>query len=385
VATIATNNKQGGGSSGTTQAAILVVRRQGIMWVLRVLLVYVLPVLLILGLVMAVLGAQSSAQCGDEGAVGGKNNTEIAYNILVGEPELDPVEASAIVGNNIHEDGHDPLVPNQYNTGGSGAFGIAQWLGGRLVALKQFHYQGHTDWQNDIYLQVAYLWHELRDEPDVSGHALAILHETRSIADPMARLRVDVVKFEAAFERSGDTASYPARITAAESVYKRFGKKDAAAPITQDPFGCSALGVPGNASAQAVKAAADQLDAMHVPYNYGGGHVNPARPTGGQDGPFPGLDCSAAVSWVLQHAGLKIPTMTSGLYADWRNWGGQDGPGLYVTIYANPGHVFMKIGNSYFGTSGFGHPAAGGGAAWFTVKPSKIYLDGFTAVHPPGL
>jgi hypothetical protein len=124
-----------------------------------------------------------------------------------------------------------------------------------------------------------------------------------------------------------------------------------------------------------VQAAADRLDRMRLPYVWGGGHVTPTptAPTG--------LDCSSSVSWVLQHAGFSIPTMTSGEFARY----GEAGAGRYVTIYANDTHVFMAIGGRFFGTSGFGHPAAGTGPAWFTRQPSAAYLAGFTQRHLPGL
>jgi len=125
-----------------------------------------------------------------------------------------------------------------------------------------------------------------------------------------------------------------------------------------------------------VGAAADRLDRMRLPYVWGGGHVTPAP-----ENPFPGLDCSSSVSWVLQHAGLSLPTMVAGDFMSY----GEAGPGKNVTIYANPGHVFMSIGGRFFGTSGFGHPGAGTGPAWFTRQPDPGYLAGFTQRHPPGL
>jgi hypothetical protein len=136
----------------------------------------------------------------------------------------------------------------------------------------------------------------------------------------------------------------------------------------------------GDAGADAVIAAAEQLDALHVPYNFGAGHVTPAVPGRGSDGPFDGLDCSSAISWVLQHAGLKLATLDSTALMRW----GDPGPGRRITIYANPTHTFGRFDGRYFGTSAFGHPAAGGGAAWFTATPSRAYLAGFAARHPPG-
>lgn len=152
-----------------------------------------------------------------------------------------------------------------------------------------------------------------------------------------------------------------------------------------DPAAASSKGdcsAPGNGTDAAILAAAHLLAAMHVPYSYGGGHVTPARPTFGVGGAPPaGLDCSASVSFVLQHAGINVPTMVSGDFETW----GDPGPGRYVTLYANGWHIFMKIGSRYFGTSGFGHPAAGTGPAWFTTDPSPTYLALFVARHPPGM
>ena len=129
--------------------------------------------------------------------------------------------------------------------------------------------------------------------------------------------------------------------------------------------------VRGGAGAQAILAAANKLDAMDIGYIYGGGHVTPAVPN-------PGLDCSSSVSWVLQHAGINMPTMTSGLLMNW----GDPGPGKTITIYANDGHTFMKIGERYFGTTGFGHPGAGTGPHWFTRQPSAG-LPGHLRPPPP--
>jgi hypothetical protein len=141
----------------------------------------------------------------------------------------------------------------------------------------------------------------------------------------------------------------------------------------------------GNGSAQAVFTAAGALHAMRVPYNYGGGHVTPARPGPGSDGPFDGLDCSSAVSWVLQHAGIDVATLDSTSFMAW----GDPGPGRAVTLYANPTHVLMsiRVGRElrYFGTSEFGHPEQGTGPAWFSRPVSPGYLAGFAVRHPSGL
>jgi membrane-bound lytic murein transglycosylase B len=119
-------------------------------------------------------------------------------------------------------------------------------------------------------------------------------------------------------------------------------------------------------------AAANMVSAANFPYVWGGGHTQPAR-----FGPF---DCSGSVSYVMQQAGYKVPTSVSGNIGQWKF---PAGPGA-VTIFYNPTHTFMRIGNRYFGTSGFARP--GGGAGWFDVdKLPASYLAQFREVHVPGL
>jgi transglycosylase-like protein with SLT domain len=119
-------------------------------------------------------------------------------------------------------------------------------------------------------------------------------------------------------------------------------------------------------------AAANMVSAANFNYLYGGGHEQPAR-----WGPF---DCSGSVSYVMQQAGYKVPTTVSG---DIPSWKFPAGPGA-VTIFYNPVHTFMRIGNRYFGTSGFARP--GGGAGWFNVnKLPASYLSTFREVHVPKL
>ncbi|HEX8976771.1 MAG TPA: transglycosylase SLT domain-containing protein [Solirubrobacteraceae bacterium] len=120
-------------------------------------------------------------------------------------------------------------------------------------------------------------------------------------------------------------------------------------------------------------AAANMVSAANFPYLWGGGHEQPAR--------FAPFDCSGSVSYVIQQAGYRVPTTVSG---DIGNWGFPRGPGR-VTIFYNPTHTFMRIGNRYFGTSGFARPL-GGGAGWFgTDRLPASYLAQFSEVHVPAL
>ena len=101
------------------------------------------------------------------------------------------------------------------------------------------------------------------------------------------------------------------------------------------------------------------------PYKYGGGHGK------WNDS---GYDCSGSVSYALHGAGLLDAAMPSGAFKDW----GEDGPGTWVTIYANGGHMYMTVAGLRFDTSA--RRSVGG--RWTTEsRPSS----GYTVRHPAGL
>jgi peptidoglycan hydrolase-like protein with peptidoglycan-binding domain len=104
-----------------------------------------------------------------------------------------------------------------------------------------------------------------------------------------------------------------------------------------------------------------------TPYHYGGGHGR------WQDS---GYDCSGSVSYALHGAGLLDRPLTSGDFASWD--GAQSGPGQWVTIYGNAGHVFMVVAGLRFDTSG----RSAAGTRWQTASRSS---SGYTVVHPTGL
>ena len=66
------------------------------------------------------------------------------------------------------------------------------------------------------------------------------------------------------------------------------------------------------------------------PYKYGGGHG---------DWTDSGYDCSGSVSYALHGAGLLQPPEDSGEFMSW----GFSGRGEWITVYANGGHVYMKV------------------------------------------
>jgi peptidoglycan hydrolase CwlO-like protein len=102
-----------------------------------------------------------------------------------------------------------------------------------------------------------------------------------------------------------------------------------------------------------------------LPYIWGGGH-----------GSFQaaGYDCSGSVSYVLAAAGLLSAPEVSGDFESY----GDPGPGQWVTIYANAGHVWMEIAGWRYDTVAL----AEDGTRW---SQGGGEFAGFVVRHPPGL
>jgi cell wall-associated NlpC family hydrolase len=101
------------------------------------------------------------------------------------------------------------------------------------------------------------------------------------------------------------------------------------------------------------------------PYKWGGGHG------AWRDN---GYDCSGSVSFALAGAGLLGSPLTSGGFMDW----GASGLGEWITIYTNPGHIFMIVAGLRFDTSGQGRA----GTRWQEEPRST---SGFVVRSVPGL
>lgn len=87
-----------------------------------------------------------------------------------------------------------------------------------------------------------------------------------------------------------------------------------------------------------------------------------------------GYDCSGSVSYALHGAALLDAPLVSGELAAW----GEAGPGQWVTIYANAGHVYMLVAGLRFDTSG----QRRAGTRWQAARRSG---RGFQVRHPAGL
>lgn len=173
----------------------------------------------------------------------------------------------------------------------------------------------------------------------------------------------------------------------ADVVFMRKGTSPAnAAASSEEPQAAANSGAPqGNfpAQIQHMIAFANTISGRYD-YAWGGGHQTIGQPSqGGLNGPggrtVTGFDCSGAVSGVLHAAGLLKTPLTSGELMKW----GVSGPGKYHTVYCNPDHTFMYIGQkgkgAWFGTGHIGK--GGGGPSWGNHDQTVTYASR----HWPGL
>ena len=116
---------------------------------------------------------------------------------------------------------------------------------------------------------------------------------------------------------------------------------------------------------QHVIAAANTI--AFAPYIYGGGH--------GQWN-ADGYDCSGSVSFALHGGGLLSQTEDSGQMESY----GSAGPGRWITLWANAGHVYARIAGLWFDTAA--QTVANGDDRWSPTRISPA--AGFTQRHPTG-
>jgi cell wall-associated NlpC family hydrolase len=131
-------------------------------------------------------------------------------------------------------------------------------------------------------------------------------------------------------------------------------------------LGPDGLAVAPEGAPQAVKDAIAAANAIaDMPYVWGGGH-----------GSFEssGYDCSGAVSYALNGAGLLSSPLDSTGLTTW----GEPGEGNWISVYGNSGHVYAVIAGLRWDTSDTG----GTGPSWHTDMRSSA---GFIPRHPAGL
>jgi cell wall-associated NlpC family hydrolase len=146
----------------------------------------------------------------------------------------------------------------------------------------------------------------------------------------------------------------------------RSGMTAAADQATLTPGGLAVAPVGAPAAVQEVVAAGNQI--ARLPYRYGGGHMTY------EDTAY---DCSGSISYVFAAAHLLDHTVVSG---DLENWG-RAGPGRWITVFANGGHVFMYVAGLRFDTVALAET----GSRWSDRTADEPDISTFSVRHPAGL
>lgn len=218
-------------------------------------------------------------------------------------------------------------------------------------------------------------------DPGMSGHDVKILQSFLSRAGFNVRLDGQyggatsraVRAFERAQQLPADSVFDAADINALRAA---IGAEPAADPQTAAPaplapgdrakLGPDGLAIAPADAPDAIKQIIAAGNAIaKKPYRYGGGHGS------WNDTAY---DCSGSVSYALHGAGLLSHPLAS---YDFYGWG-QGGPGQWVTLYTNDGHIYMIVAGLRFDTSGL----SADGTRWHT---SSRTTSGYVVRHPTGL
>ena len=168
-------------------------------------------------------------------------------------------------------------------------------------------------------------------------------------------------RIELALRPAGGTGGFSTESMNRPRAVSAQTTEGAQAELTEDGLAIP----PANAPEAVKKVIAAGNEIATTPYRYGGGHGK------WQD---TGYDCSGSVSYALHGAGLLETAMPSGNFATW----GDPGPGQWVTIFANGGHMYAVIAGLRFDTSG----RSSAGTRWQAEMRSG---KGYVVRHPTGL
>jgi hypothetical protein len=140
------------------------------------------------------------------------------------------------------------------------------------------------------------------------------------------------------------------------------------APYENASLSSAGLAVPPVTAPMVVREvieAANQI--AFTPYVYGGGHASFTSV---------GYDCSGSTSFALHGGGLIVDPIDSTQFESY----GLPGPGRWITMWANGGHVYMRIAGLWFDTAA--QSTANGSNRWSLTRISPA--AGFVEIHPAG-
>jgi Transglycosylase SLT domain len=354
--------------AATTAGRIILTDPRARRWAGRAVAVAVAVIALPIVVLLAVVVALSSSQA--PGAVGTAGGIPAVY-VPMYQSAASVYHVNPYVLAALHKTESDySRDPTAFTPNSAGAIGAMQflpvtWAGyadayGPIAAQRPSHYP-HVCAPHGC----------ITDDFDSIAAAADYLHQLGADADLDQRTLNALISYK---------GTPPASIPYARETFT-LAQQLQAANITE---GGSIAQPPSGPLLERLITVADEIATAHIPYCYGGGHVTPARPSHGtychnaanefiSGSAFDGLDCSSAVSMLLQQSGVSTPTLDSTEFMSF----GQAGGGAHVTIWANPDHVFVSIERRDWGTSD-ANPY--GGPGW--APQSTV---GFTPRHLAGL
>lgn len=300
------------------------------------------------------------------------SNVKTAY-VYLAENGYSPAQAAGLVGNFMAESTYqlDPTIEN-----GIGAYGIAQWLGGRLTAMRSWVRAQGMD-PASLEGQLKFVVHELNTTENAAKTDLL----TQKTPDDAAE------SVFAKYERPGDD-SLPARQNNARLVYSKYAElspnDESALPATSSSASdgsnpCANSQSPDCLSATGTaKILCEAKKYEGIYYRWGGGHQgydsfiagcpNPSSPpnnqpsgsasdptNGGVSGnPSPcATDCSSLVSIALDTAFNKRFMWTvSTLQSDGGNWKSISKSDIQPGDVLTKGDYHVEIVDHYGGNGG---------------------------------
>ena len=149
-------------------------------------------------------------------------------------------------------------------------------------------------------------------------------------------------------------------------------KSEQATPASGSAIGGDGtVQIPAGVPAVVARVIAGANAITDFPYVYGGGHASFVDSA---------YDCSGSVSYALAAAGLLSAPETSGQLESW----GVPGPGRWISVYANAGHVYMFVDGLRYDTAG----RTGVFSTRWQTGPDPVSGPsnaGFVVRHFPGL
>jgi 3D (Asp-Asp-Asp) domain-containing protein len=296
------------------------------------------------------------------GGINGNGITRTGINLSAGQPMYEIAVDPAV----IPLSSYAHVTPNPFGT--SSAF-LAGDTGGAILGKHVDIY----DWKGRA-SQLAWGERHVNVTPAADPGAGNVLGETTTPA-PSATTTTTTPATTSSGGAAGATATCAISTPSTGGVL--YVTPGSVAKILHD----GQAEAPADAPTAVKLAIAAGNEIIDKPYLYGGGHGQSL------DTIASSYDCSSSSSFLLHGAGLldSNPEDSTELESF-----GDPGPGKWISVYANSGHVWVAIAGIAFDTSWAGNPSTwqppGTGPRW-RPDPTGNLADGLSYVvrHPPGL